>query len=301
MVKGYNFFFNRVFGNETIDEISLCQSLFVRIGWERGHSRILPSLDFYGHNSKPIESLMTNAVELINLSKQFGNHEAVRRLHLQIPMGCFYALLGTNGAGKTTTLRMVSGLAQPDQGDALICGHSITRHPIPAKQVMAYIPDEPFFYEKLRPLEYLELIAGLWQIPSERAFPYAKELLERLGISERQNEFIESFPRGIRQRLAFAGAFIHEPKVMLLDEPLTGIDATFARLVKDMLREYVQQGNTVIMTTHIMEIAEQLADRIGIMSEGMLLADGTLGELRSQAGQANSSLEEVFIQLTQLI
>jgi ABC-2 type transport system ATP-binding protein len=244
---------------------------------------------------------MTNAVELINLSKQFGNHEAVRRLHLQIPMGCFYALLGTNGAGKTTTLRMVSGLAQPDQGDALICGHSITRHPIPAKQVMAYIPDEPFFYEKLRPLEYLELIAGLWQIPSERAFPYAKELLERLGLSERQNEFIESFPRGIRQRLAFAGAFIHEPKVMLLDEPLTGIDATFARLVKDMLREYVQQGNTVIMTTHIMEIAEQLADRIGIMSEGMLLADGTLGELRSQAGQANSSLEEVFIQLTQLI
>jgi ABC-2 type transport system ATP-binding protein len=244
---------------------------------------------------------MTPAVELIHFSKQFGHFEAVRPLNFQIPMGCFYALLGPNGAGKTTTLRMLAGLLPPDQGDALIFGHSITRYPEAAKRVMAYVPDEPALPGKLRPMEYLEFVAGLWQMPSSRSMPYAQELLERLGLWERRGEFIESFPRGIKQRLALAGAFLHEPKVILLDEPLTGIDATYARLVKDMLREFVQQGNTVIMTTHIMEMAERLADRIGIFTNGYLLAQGSLDELRHQAGQGNSSLEDVFIELTQQV
>ncbi|MGB8700846.1 MAG: ABC transporter ATP-binding protein [Thermosynechococcaceae cyanobacterium] len=241
---------------------------------------------------------MAIAVEFINFSKQFDTHEAVKPLNFQVPSGCFYALLGPNGAGKTTTLRMLSGILAPDKGDALIYGHSITRHPEAAKQIMAYVPDEPGLYARLRPLEYLEFVAGLWQVPPSRAMPYAQELLERLGIWDRRGEFIEAFPRGLKQRLALAGAFIHEPKVMLLDEPLTGIDANFARLVKDMLRDYVQMGNTVIMTTHIMEMAERMADRIGIFTNGYLLAEGSLDELRSQAGPQNHSLEDVFIELT---
>jgi ABC-2 type transport system ATP-binding protein len=246
--------------------------------------------------------MMPPAVEFIQLSKQFGDLDAVRPLNFQISMGCFYALLGPNGAGKTTTLRMLTGLLPPDKGDALIVGHSITRQPEAAKQIMAYVPDEPALYSKLRPLEYLEFIAGLWQVPPSHAMPYAQTLLERLGLWEHRGEFIESFPRGIKQRLALAGAFLHKPKVMLLDEPLTGIDATYARLVKEMLREYVQQGNTVIMTTHIMEMAERLADRIGIFTNGYLLAEGSLDELRQQAGLSNDCLlEDVFIELTRQV
>lgn len=164
---------------------------------------------------------------------------------------------------------------------------------------MAYVPDEPLLYDKLTPLEFLEFNAGLWNVPSNRIASYGQELLERLGLWDRRDEYIEAFPRGLKQRLALAGALIHEPKVMLLDEPLTGIDATYARQVKEMLREYVDRGNTVIMTTHIMEMAERLADRIGIIREGCLLAEGSLAELQSQARQPGSSLEDVFIALTQ--
>jgi ABC-2 type transport system ATP-binding protein len=246
-----------------------------------------------------MDGIMTPAIEFFGFCKQFGNFEAVKPLNFQIPQGCFYALLGPNGAGKTTTLRMLAGLIPPDQGDALILGHSIRRQPEAAKQVMAYVPDEPPLFGKLLPMEYLEFVSGLWQMPPNRSMPYAQELLERLGLWERRGELIESFPRGIKQRLSLAGAFLHEPKVLLLDEPLTGIDATYARLVKDMLREYVQQGNTVVMTTHIMEMAERLADKIGIFTHGYLLAEGSLAELQQQAGFGNRSLEDVFIELTQ--
>ncbi|PZD74724.1 Daunorubicin/doxorubicin resistance ATP-binding protein DrrA [Acaryochloris thomasi RCC1774] len=237
---------------------------------------------------------MTVAVELINLSKRFGEAKAVDRLHLQIPRGCFYALLGSNGAGKTTTLRMMAGLLKPDQGDALILGNSITQRPEAAKQPLAYVPDDPMLYDKLRPMEYLEFVAGLWQIPPDQAA--AQALLEEFEMWDRRGEFIETFPQGMKQRLALAGAFIHSPQVMLLDEPLTGIDPPMARLIKDKLKAYVSQGNTVVMTTHIMTLAEQLAQRIGIFHAGRLLADGTLAELQAQTGE--ETLEDIFIQVT---
>ncbi len=242
---------------------------------------------------------MTSALELISLSKRFGSHLAVNNLNLHIEQGSFYALLGPNGAGKTTTLRMVAGLLKPDSGDVTILGRSITRSPSAAKQVLAYLPDDPLLYGKLRPMEYLEFVAGLWGIPPAKAEPYAKELLKKLGLWEVRGDMSETFSRGMKQKLALAGAFIHSPEVIILDEPLSGLDAAAARLVKDVLAAYVQQGNTVILTTHIMEIAERMAQRIGIINHGTLIAEGTLAELRSRSGEDGDSLETIFLELTQ--
>ncbi|HEY9617677.1 MAG TPA: ABC transporter ATP-binding protein [Microcoleaceae cyanobacterium] len=242
---------------------------------------------------------MTIALELISLSKRFGAHPAVNSLSLQIPHGSFYALLGPNGAGKTTTLRMVAGLLQPDSGDAAILGHSITRHPHVAKKVLAYLPDEPMLYGKLRSLEYLEFVAGLWSIPAAKAEPQAKELLKQLGLWDVRGDFCDTFSRGMKQKLALAGAFIHNPEVIILDEPLSGLDAAAARLVKDILVDFVRQGNTVILTTHIMEVAERMAERIGIINHGRLVAEGTLDELRATSGETGGTLESIFLELTQ--
>lgn len=242
---------------------------------------------------------MPIALELIGLSKRFGDHIAVGNLNLQIPQGMLYGFLGPNGAGKTTTLRMVAGLLKPDGGDALICDRSITRNPRAAKQLLAYLPDEPMLYGKLRPLEYLEFVAGLWRIPATRAEVRAEELLQKLDLWQVRGDFCETFSRGMKQKLALAGAFLHEPQVIILDEPLSGLDVAAARLVKNMLLDYVQQGNTVILTTHIMEVAEQMAERIGIINRGQLVAEGTLAELRNRMGEAGNSLETIFLELTQ--
>lgn len=245
----------------------------------------------------PETTNMQIALELISLSKRYGDYKAVNKLSLQIRQGEFYALLGPNGAGKTTTLRMVAGLLKPDGGDALILGHSITKTPSAAKQQLAYLPDDPMLYSKLRPLEYLEFVPGLWGIPAAEAEPYAKELLKKLELWDVRGDFIETYSRGMKQKLALAGAFIHKPKLIILDEPLTGLDAAAAKSVKDMLSDYARQGNTVILTTHIMEIAERMAQRIGIINHGQLVAEGTLDELRARSGEEGGTLETVFLEL----
>jgi ABC-2 type transport system ATP-binding protein len=242
---------------------------------------------------------MGPALELISLCKRYGDHVAVNHLSLQIEQGEFYALLGPNGAGKTTTLRMVAGLAQADGGDALVFGHSVTKTPQLAKQPLAYLPDEPMLYSKLRPLEYLEFVAGLWSTPAAHAERYAQDLLKKLDLWQVRGDFIETYSRGMKQKLALAGAFIHQPKMIILDEPLTGLDASAARLVKDMLSDYTRQGNTIILTTHIMEIAERLAQRIGIINHGQLVAEGTLEQLRARSGETGGTLETVFLELTE--
>jgi ABC-2 type transport system ATP-binding protein len=242
---------------------------------------------------------MPIALELASLTKRYGAFQAVNDLSLRVPQGSFYALLGPNGAGKTTTLRMVAGLLLPDRGDAFILGRSITRNPSAAKRLLAYLPDDPLLYTKLRPLEYLEFVAGLWSIKPAEAEPYAQELLKKLNLWEVRADLIETFSRGMRQKLALAGAFIHKPQLIILDEPLTGLDAAAARLVKNMLADYVNQGNTVILTTHIMEIAERMAQRIGIINHGQLVAEGTLDELRVRSGEQGGTLETVFLELTE--
>lgn len=243
---------------------------------------------------------MQAALEITQLSKRYGDHLAVNCLSLRIEAGMFYALLGPNGAGKTTTLRMVAGLLQPDSGDIEIFGHSLSKAATEAKRLLAYLPDDPMLYSKLRPLEYLEFVAGLWSIPSQQAEATAIELLKVLDLWKVRGDYIESFSRGMKQKLALAGGFIHQPKLIILDEPLTGLDAGAARLVKDILSDYVKQGNTVILTTHIMEIAERMASRIGIINKGSLVAEGTLAELRACSGNQEETLEEIFLELTQV-
>ena len=238
------------------------------------------------------------ALRLSALRKSFGK-AAVDGLDLSVRPGEFYALLGPNGAGKTTTLRMIAGLLAPDSGGVEVFGVDALGDPVAAKQIVAWLPDEPMIYDKLTPLEYLEFVAGLWSVPPEVAEPEAEALLRRLELWEHRSQRCEGFSRGMKQKTALAGALIHAPKLMLLDEPLTGLDAAIARQVKDLLVERVQAGAAIVLTTHILEVAEKLADRIGIIRNGRLIAEGTLGELRAQAGQTHSTLEDVFLRLTQ--
>ncbi len=237
------------------------------------------------------------ALLLEGLEKNFGR-PAVAGLDLCVRPGEFYALLGPNGAGKTTTLRMAAGLMPPDAGRISVFGIDARADPIAAKRIVAWLPDEPMLYDKLDPLEYLEFVAGLWGVPPEISEPRAVELLALLGLSDQSRRRCEGFSRGMKQKVALAGALIHDPRLMMLDEPLTGLDAAAARQVKDILRERTQAGCAVVLTTHILEVAERLADRIGIIQHGRLVAEGPLEELRAQAGRARASLEDVFLHLT---
>lgn len=236
------------------------------------------------------------ALALRGLRKAF-TRPAVDGLDLTVHPGEIYALLGQNGAGKTTTLRMVAGLLRPDAGAISVFGLDARRQPLETKRIIAWLPDDPMLYDKLSPLEYLEFVAGLWQVEPELARRRGEELLQYLGLWDQRFERCEGFSRGMKQKAALAGALIHDPRLLILDEPLTGLDAAVARQVKDLLQARAAAGCTIVMTTHILEVAERLADRIGIISKGRLLAEGTLAELRLLAGQGRSTLEDVFLEL----
>ncbi len=244
-----------------------------------------------------------SALRIQGMVKSFNGKAAVDSLDLDIPAGEFHALLGPNGAGKTTTLRIVAGLLKADAGSVSIFGHDIVTDSTTAKQITAFLPDDPLLYGKLNAFEYLEFVAGLWGIDAKIAAARAEEQLRWLDLWGNGHEYVEGFSRGMRQKLALAGALIHEPKLLILDEPLTGLDAHAARSVKDMLVDYVKRGNTVVLTTHILEIAERLAERISIIQKGRIVAQGTLDELRAHAGAAiganGATLEDVFLNLTE--
>lgn len=241
---------------------------------------------------------MAPGLELSGVAKAFGPKQAVAGIDLSLPRGEFYALLGPNGAGKTTTLRMIAGLLKPDHGRISIFGVDALADPIAARRITAWLPDEPMLYDKLSPLEYLEFVAGLWDIAPKIAERRADELIEVLDLGAHANARCEGFSRGMKQKVALAGALIHDPSLIMLDEPLTGIDAGIARQVKDLLTARVRAGATIILTTHILEVAERLADRIGIVADGRLVAEGTFAELKTAAGRDSSTLEDVFLSLT---
>jgi ABC-2 type transport system ATP-binding protein len=236
------------------------------------------------------------ALDVRQLSKKF-DRPAVDGLDLSVRAGEFYALLGPNGAGKTTLLRMVAGLLQPDAGSISIFGIDTARDPVGAKRVVAWVSDEPMVYDRLTPFEYLQFVAGLWQVPADIAEVRARELIDWLGLTPNANERCGGFSKGMLQKVALAGALVHEPRLIILDEPLTGLDAASARLVKNVLLGKVRDGATVIMTTHILEVAERMAERIGVIAAGRLIAEGTLDELRARTGHAGLSLEDVFLDL----
>jgi ABC-2 type transport system ATP-binding protein len=252
------------------------------------------------HSSTPAvpmsQAKRSVALSTRGLTKCF-DRPAVEALDLTIYNGEFYALVGPNGAGKTTTLRMVAGLLRPDSGSITIEGINAQSDPIAAKQITAWLSDEPMIYDRLTPFEYLAFVAGLWRIDPGVAEARARELIDWLGLAPHAHERCEGFSRGMKQKVALAGALVHDPQLIILDEPLSGLDAGTARQVKNVLGERVAAGGTVIMTTHILEVAERMADRIGILAQGRLIAEGTLDELHRRTGKVATSLEDTFLTL----
>lgn len=237
------------------------------------------------------------ALEITGLKKHFGDVKAVDGVNLTLYQGEFYAFLGANGAGKTTTMRMIAGLLQGDEGKISVLGHDISLRPELAKQNIAFLPDEPLLYEKLSPLEYMEFVAGLWNVESKKAENQSIELLKWFDLWEVRNKRCEEFSRGMKQKTAIAAALLHEPKLLLLDEPFSGLDAAFARQLKDLLTQKCAQGACIVLTTHVMETAERLAKKIGIIHKGKILAEGDMEKLKGEYGQYGHTLEDIFIGL----
>ncbi len=231
-----------------------------------------------------------------NLRKAFNHTVAVTGVDLAVYGGEIFGFLGPNGAGKTTTIKMLIGLLRPSSGTASIGGYDIHANPIPAKALLGYVPDEPALPDKLTAREFLQFIGGLYRMPREHVERRGGELFKLFDLEDHANELIGGFSHGMRQKLALSGALLHDPRVLFLDEPTVGLDPRSARLIKDILRQLAARGTAVFLTTHILEIAERLCDRVAIISGGQVIAAGTLNELRQ--GSAGQSLEDIFLSLT---
>ncbi|MHC4697807.1 MAG: ABC transporter ATP-binding protein [Planctomycetota bacterium] len=239
------------------------------------------------------------AIGLAGVSKSYGRTLAVRDLSLQIPRGELFAFLGPNGAGKTTTIKMIVGLLKPDTGDVHVCGHTVGANGLAAKAKLAYVPDQPFLYEKLTGREFLYFVAEMYGLPSQQRDHMLDHLVRRLDIGEFLDHITESYSHGMRQKVVLAAALLHDPAVLVIDEPMVGLDPRTIRAVKNLFVEHTRNGGTVFMSTHILDIAEAVADRIAIIHEGRLITIGTLEQLRAQARREHS-LEEIFLQLTEV-
>ncbi|MEI6563746.1 MAG: ABC transporter ATP-binding protein [bacterium] len=236
-------------------------------------------------------------ITLNNVNKSFGAVQAVKDLSLRIPAGELFCFLGPNGAGKTTTIKMLTGLLRPDTGTIQIGGFNIQTQPVEAKRIMGYIPDMPFLYEKLTPVEFLKFVVGLYDVALPDLNGQVEASLRQFGLQEARNALIGELSHGMRQRLLYIATFIHTPKVVLIDEPLIGLDPHSIRMIKDLLRAKVRDGMTILLTTHILALAEDIADRVGIIHGGSLIALGKIDDLRAQSG-SSGTLEDVFLKLT---
>jgi ABC-2 type transport system ATP-binding protein len=236
-------------------------------------------------------------IELIHLVKKFGDLVAVNDISLNVAPGEFFAVLGPNAAGKTTTLKVLAGLMRPTAGAARVCGFDVHTHPLEAHRRMAYVPDFPFLYDKLTPWEFMRFTGQLFEMSEEKIETAARELSARFNLGSFINKPIEGLSHGTRQRVAIVSALLHEPDVFIIDEPMVGLDPHHARIVKDTLKERSRGGMSVFVSTHQLNVAEELADRIGIMDKGRLIAVGSANELRQQSGAAGA-LEDVFLALT---
>src|SRR5882762_5753831 len=236
-------------------------------------------------------------IELRSLTKKYGSFTAVDSIDLSVPDGELFGFLGPNGAGKTTTLRMIAGILQPTAGTIHLAGIDLAQDPLAAKSKLGFIPDRPFIYEKLTGAEFLRFVAGLYRQSGAQVDRRADELLTLFDLHEWRNELVESYSHGMRQKLIISSAFIHKPDVIVVDEPMVGLDPKAARILKDLFREYVRRGHTIMMSTHTLEVAEALCDRIAIIQHGKIRAVGTIQDLRAEA-TGGGGLEEIFLRLT---
>jgi len=242
---------------------------------------------------------MTKMIELKNLTKKFGNVVAVNRLNLSVSKGEIFGFIGPNGAGKTTTLRMMGGVLAPTEGSVVIDGLNMASEPEKAKKRIGFIPDRPFLYEKLTGMEFLRFTADLYEIKDDLFRKKSEEALKKFLLYDWGDELIESYSHGMKQRLIISAAILHDPKVIVVDEPMVGLDPAGIKMVKGLIRDLAQKGTTLFMSTHTLAMAEDVCDRIGIIHKGVLIAIGTIEELKRRAQVQEGDLEEVFLILTE--
>jgi ABC-2 type transport system ATP-binding protein len=237
-------------------------------------------------------------IKLTQLTKRYGAFTAVNGIDLTVRKGELFGFLGPNGAGKTTTFRMIAGIILPTAGEIEIGGIDLGRQPLVAKRRLGYIPDRPFVYDKITGAEFLRFVAALYNAQDASLERRIDELLDLFELAPWKHQLTESYSHGMRQKLIIASAFVHRPEVIVVDEPMVGLDPKGARLLKDLFRQYVDRGGTVLMSTHTLEVAEGMCDRIAIMQSGRILAQGTMAQLREQTASGDSSLEDLFLRLT---
>ena len=237
-------------------------------------------------------------IAIHDLVKQYGKFTAVDGVSLNVGSGEIHGFLGPNGAGKTTTLRMIGGLLKPTSGSILVNGHDLSREPEAAKASLGFIPDRPFIYEKLTAGEFLRFHAGLYGMDGNGVGERVREMLGLFELGRWEHELVESFSHGMKQRLVMSAAFLHRPRSIVVDEPMVGLDPRGARLIKDVFRKMSQRGVAILMSTHTLEVAQEMCDRISIILKGRIIARGTVDELRHLAGGADEHLTEVFLKLT---
>jgi ABC-2 type transport system ATP-binding protein len=237
-------------------------------------------------------------IKITNLTKRYGDFTAVNGINLEVPRGELFGFLGPNGAGKTTTLRIIAGILKPTSGSVAIGGIDIAAKPMAAKSKLGFVPDRPFIYEKLTGTEFLRFVAGLYDQEGPQIEHRARELLALFDLDEWRDDLVESYSHGMRQKLIIASAFVHRPEVIVVDEPMVGLDPKAARILKDLFREYTNRGHTIMMSTHTLEVAEAMCDRIAIMQGGVIRACGTMDDLRVSATAGATGLEDIFLRLT---
>jgi ABC-2 type transport system ATP-binding protein len=237
-------------------------------------------------------------IELRALTKRYGNFTAVNAIDLLVPKGELFGFLGPNGAGKTTTLRMIAGILEPTAGSVHIAGIDLAVDPLAAKSKLGFVPDRPFIYEKLTGAEFLRFVAGLYDQSGPAIERRMTELLALFDLLEWKDELVESYSHGMRQKLIISSAFLHRPEVIVVDEPMVGLDPKAAKVLKDLFREYTRRGHTIMMSTHTLEVAQAMCDRVAIIQGGKIRACGTMSELRSHAAAGAEGLEDIFLRLT---